>query len=103
MELITITNNIAILDAETAQNIAEFERAIKSLKEQEESLKTAILAEMESKKIKQIETDEMTITYVAGFDKETFQTKEFKKDYPDEYDNYVKMSPVKASIRIKLY
>ena len=35
MELITITNNIAILDAETARNIAEFERAIKTIKEQE--------------------------------------------------------------------
>jgi len=103
MELITIDNNIAILDAETARNIAEFERAIKSLKEKEESLKTAILDEMERKNIKQIETDDMTISYVAGFDKETFKTKDFKSDHPDLYDDYVKMSPVKSSIRIKVY
>lgn len=103
MELITIDSNIAILDAGTAQKVAEFERAIKSLKEQEESLKTAILNEMEQKNIKQIETDDMTITYVAGYDKETFQTKEFKKDHADLYDDYVKMSPVKASVRIKVY
>ena len=102
MELITITNNIAILDAETARNIAEFERAIKTIKEQEETLKTAILEEMERKNILKLETDDITISYIASFDRETFQTKEFKNDHADLYDNYVKMSPVKPSVRIKL-
>ena len=104
MELITITNNIAILDTETAQKVAEFERTIKTLKEQEETLKTAILEEMEQKGIKQIDDEilGMTITYVAPYDKETFKTKEFKTDHADLYDEYVKMSPVKASVRIKV-
>ena len=102
MDLITINNNIAILDTETAQKIAEFERTIKNIKEQEETLKTAILEEMERKNILMLETDDMTISYIASFDRETFQTKEFKKDHADLYDEYVKMSPVKSSVRIKV-
>ena len=102
MELITITNNIAILDTETSQKVAEFERTIKTIKEQEETLKTAILEEMERKNILKLETDDITISYIASFDRETFQTKEFKNDHADLYDNYVKMSPVKPSVRIKL-
>lgn len=102
MELIKIENNLPLLDAETARIIAQFERAIKNIKEQEDALKTAILDEMERKGIVKIETEEMTISYVASYDKENFKSKEFKKDHADLYDEYVKMSPVKASVRIKL-
>lgn len=102
MELIKIENNIALLEPNTAHTIAEFERQMKHIKEQEESLKQAILAEMEAKGIIKIETDEMTITYVAPTDRETFDTKEFKKKFQYIYDDFVKMSPVKSSIRIKV-
>lgn len=103
-DLIKIENGISILDAETSKKIADFEWAIKKLKEQEEELKEAIRAEMEAKGILKIEdeTTGMTITYVAPTTRETFDNKKFKADNPDMYDEYVKLSPVKSSIRIKL-
>ena len=102
--LITIRDGIAVLDAETASRIAEFERTIKSIKEQEDALKEAIRAEMEARGILKVEdkTNGMTITYIAPTTRETFDSKKFKADKPDLYDEYVKLSPVKSSIRIKL-
>ena len=103
-DLIKIENGISILDAETSKKIADFEWAIKQLKEQEEELKEAIRAEMEAKGILSIkdETNGMTISYVAPSNRETFDSKKFKADNPDLYDEYVNFSPVKSSIRIKL-
>ena len=43
MNLITMDGNKPILSDETAAKIADFERLVKSIKEQEEALKTAIL------------------------------------------------------------
>lgn len=102
MELINIENNVALLDAETSKQIAEFEAAIKDIKEKEDNLKQAILNEMESKKIIKLDTDDLTINYIASTDRETFDSKLFREDHADLYDEYIKFTPVKSSIRIKL-
>ena len=101
-ELITVSNGVALLDAQTAIRIADFERKMKEIKEAEDALKAAILEEMESKNILSIKTNDMTITYVAPSDRETFDSKKLREEKPDLYDEYVKISPVKSSIRIKL-
>lgn len=102
MELIKYENDIAILDIETSAKIAEFERQAKAIKEQEDKLKKAILEEMESKNIIKLETDDLMINYIASTDRETFDSKAFRQDHEDLYDDYVKMTPVKSSIRIKV-
>lgn len=101
-ELITLQNGNAVLNAETASKIAEFERQMKVIKEQEETLKQAILDEMEAKGIIKIDSDELLISYVFASDREVFDTKAFKQAHLDMYDEFVKMTPVKAQVRIKL-
>lgn len=86
----------------TSIRIADFETKIKELKKQEDELKAAILEEMKSKGLVKIETDELAISYVDSFDKEKFDNKKLKEDYPNLYDQYVSMSTVKPSIRIKV-
>ena len=100
--LITIENGTALLSAETASKIADFERTIKSLKEQEETLKQAILEAMEANNILKIDMKDLLISYVAATEKETFDSKALRNDDPDLYDAYIKMAPVKSSIRIKV-
>ena len=103
-ELIIRENGISVLDAEVSGKIAEFERQIKAIKEQEEALKEAIKTEMEAKGIIKI-TDEingLSITFVEATERETFDSKRFYNDNPDLYDLYVKITPVKSSIRIKV-
>lgn len=103
MEIIKLNENqVALLDPETSKKIAEFETQIKAIKEQEEQLKEMILNEMETKGIIKVETDELIINYIASVDRETFDTKEFRKANQDLYDQYVKFTPVKPSIRIKV-
>lgn len=102
MELIKIENEVAILDPLVSEKIANFERQIKVIKEQEDNLKQAILEEMETNQIIKLDTPDILISYVASSDRETFDSKTFKADHQDLYDEYVKMTPVKANIRIKL-
>lgn len=101
MELIKVENGIGILNAEVSKNIAKFEKAIKEIKEKEE-LKQNILTEMENKNILKLETDDLTITYIAPAERETFDSKRFREENSDLYDEYVKFSPVKSSIRVKV-
>lgn len=102
MELIRIENGTPLLDAEVSHRIAEFKRLVKKIKAEEDELSKAILSEMEEKGIIGIETEELLITYVAEHDREKFETKKFKADNPDLHDEYVSMSPVKSSVRIKV-
>lgn len=102
MDLITLNNDVAILDVETAGKIAEFEKMAKDIKAKEDELKKAILEEMESKGIIKLDTDVLSITYVAPTERESLDGKTLREELPDIYDAYVKISPVKSSIRIKL-
>lgn len=102
MELIKVENEIGILDTEVSKKVAEFEKALKEIKEKEEELKQNILTEMENKNILKLETDDLTITYIAPAERETFDSKKFREENSDLYDEYVKFSPVKSSIRVKV-
>ena len=101
-ELIKIESGTAILDAEAVRKIAEFEDTMNKLKQAEDKLKKDILAEMEEKNILKIENDTMTISYIGATGRETFNSKKFRSDNPDLYDEYVTISPVKSSIRIRV-
>lgn len=102
MELIKVENEIGILDTEVSKKVAEFEKTLKEIKEKEEELKQNILTEMENKNILKLETDDLTITYIAPAERETFDSKRFREENSDLYDEYVKFSPVKSSIRVKV-
>lgn len=102
MELIKVENEIGILDTEVSKKVAEFEKTLKEIKEKEEELKQNILTEMENKNILKLETDDLTITYIAPAERETFDSKKFREENSDLYDEYVKFSPVKSSIRVKV-
>lgn len=101
--LITVENGVALLDPATANRVEYFERTLKEFKAAEEDLKKRILAEMEEKNILSLKTRSMTISYVAATDKETFDSKKLREEMPEVFDEYVKMSPVKASVRIRVY
>ena len=102
-ELITVNEEgVSVLDSVVSAQIALIEKTLKEYEEKEKVVRDAILKEMEKKGIIKLETPLMTISYKASYDKETFDSKAFKKDNPDLYDNYIKMSTTKSSITIKL-
>ena len=74
----------------------------KELKEKKEKIREILLKEMEDKNILKLENENISITYKAPTERETFRTKDFKKDLPDLYDAYVEFTPVKSSLLIKI-
>ena len=99
-ELIVYEGNTALLHPSASALLAEFERQAKVIENKQKELKQKILEEMENKGIVSIKTPELTISYVAPYTKESFDSKTFRKDHPDLYDDYVKISLVKASVRM---
>ena len=99
-KLIRIEQGLALIEPSVSFALAEFERQVKEIKAKQDALKQRILEEMESKGIVSIQSPELTISYVAPYNKETFDSKAFRKDHPDLYDDYVKISLVKASVRM---
>ena len=81
--LIRMEQNTALLNPDVSSKLAEFERMVKEIKTKQDELKQRILEEMEAKGILKIETDDLTITYVAETNRETFDSKAFRKDNPD--------------------
>lgn len=102
MDLIKIENEQALLDMHAIDDIAFFESQIKQMKEKEDKLKKAILAEMEQKGVIKLDTDLFTINYIASTDRETLNSKKLREELPDIYDEYIEIKQVKPSIRIKL-
>lgn len=100
--LIKMENGNAVLNAEISSQIAEFERQVKSIKAHEETLKKAILKAMEDNNVIRLETDDITVSYIASTDRESLDTKSLRNDLPDIYDEYIKITKVKPSIRIKV-
>ena len=91
-----------VLSLEVQTKIVEFERQAKAIKEAQDKLKEAILKEMEEKQIIKLESDDLLITYVGTTYRESLDSKQLKADDEALYNKYIKISPVKSSIRIKV-
>lgn len=101
-ELIKVENGMTILDVEAQRQIVAFELQMKAIKAKEDELRRRIIEEMEAKGIIKIESDDLSITYKAAYDRERFSAKRLKQDHPDLYDEYITITTVKPSILIKV-
>lgn len=72
------------------------------LEQQNQEMRQAILGAMEQNGVKKFDGDLITITYKAPSQRSTFDSKRFKEERPKTYAKYVRVSPVKASISIKI-
>ena len=102
--LIVVENGISLINEKEANEIMNLkilkEQIDKKLKDKTEQ----ILEEMENKGILKVSNEivGLEVTYIAPSDRESFDSKKLREDNPDLYDEYVKISTVKSSIRIKL-
>lgn len=101
-DLIIIENEEVKLNNNVSTQLAYMEREVKRMKELEENIKSAILKEMEARGIYKIDTPDVTITYIAPSERDTFDSKAFKMDNPKMYHQYIKTTEVKSSVRIKV-
>lgn len=94
-------DNYQLADIITSE-LKMIEEEKKELIKEERTIREKLLKEMEEKNILKLESENISITYKAPTEKETFRTKDFKKDLPDLYDTYVEFTPVKGSLVIKV-
>ena len=99
MNEIAFTNDNE-LPLSVQNGIVELEKTIVELKKKQNTLKEALLEEMQKRGIKKIDTPKLTITVIDETTKETFDSKSFRADHRDLYDDYVKISDVKAYVKI---
>ena len=102
MELIKYENNMPVLDPNASHKIAEFKRQAELIKANEKELSKALKEEMEAKGIRGVKTPEVSISYVAESYSETFDLERFRLDHPDMYDDYIKIKPKSAFVRIEV-
>jgi hypothetical protein len=67
-----------------------------------ERLKTELLIAMEQQNVKKFENDKIRITRKDAYEKETFDSKRFKVDYPKLHQDYINKSTVKATVLITI-
>ena len=99
MNKIALTSD-NLLPIETENRIATVMNQLAELKEAEKTLKEALLLEMQKRNIKKIDTGKLTITYVDETTKEDFDKKAFREAHKDLYDEYAKIVPAKAYVKI---
>lgn len=101
-ELIVVENHEGKLLPQTNNQLVMLENQIKQLTETRDKLRALIKDEMEKYGIYKLESDEVSITYIDETERETFDSKTFKKEHPGIYGEYVKKSKVASSVRIKV-
>lgn len=101
MELIKVETGY-VLGKGTMDEIKEIEKLSKALKERQDKVRAELQKVMEDNNIIKFESDEIVVNYIAATTRESFDSKQLKTDNPDLYDLYVKLSPVKATIKIKV-
>lgn len=99
------TNNeieIAKIEKEISNAIANLQIKQKELQNKNEEIKEQIKLSMENNDVKKYENDIISITYVAPTTRVTVDSKMLKEKYENIYNECSKISDVKSSIRIKV-
>lgn len=95
-------SNDLILAPELESKLVELNEAKKKIDEAEKELKEQIKAEMEKIGATQLKTDRVTISYKGEYDRESFDSKAFRRDDPETYNAYVNFTTVPASISVRV-
>lgn len=95
-----VKKDTAIIPANMEAEIIAIERSMKELKRRQDEIKAGLLEYMTEHGMTCIDTDNIRVTKIEASERETFDTKAFRAENPEDYNLYVRMSPVAPSVRI---
>lgn len=101
-ELPTSVNDMLIKLQQIEFAIMEIENSAKAYEANAINLREALKAEMEKAGVKKWETDNIVVTYVGSTERRTIDSTRLKAEQPSVYDQYIKVSNINPSIKIKL-
>ena len=82
--------------------IERVELTLAAVKDAEKEIREKALKEMKEKNILKITSGNVNLTYKDAYDREGIDTDRLKKEQPDIYDEYSKVTTVKESLLIKV-
>ena len=93
---------IAKLNKQIEAEVGHFLTKKATLEEQNKNMRVAILEAMEANDVDKYDGDLIRITRVKATTRTTFDSKKFAEERPKTYAKFLRTSPVKASIRLKV-
>lgn len=99
-ELVVVDNGEPKIAPLLAYQLIMAEKTIKEMQQFQKNYKEKILKAMEENGIYKIDNDGVRINYYAPNTENKFDTDTFKKDYPDLYEQYIKINDKKSFIKI---
>lgn len=107
--VLTKSNPVIKVDENSVSKVYQALVSIDNLKEQikaqqeiVDKFNETLIETMEKSGVKKFENDDLSITYVAPYERETIDSKKLKVDLPDVAKKYTKVSTIKASVKITL-
>jgi hypothetical protein len=82
--------------------IVAYKEYVETFEEQKKAVLEGLLKQMEGMGLKKWETEKIILTRVEPTIRESLDTKKLKEALPDVYNEYVKTSTVKGSVRITI-
>lgn len=102
-ELVAIDGNgCPVIPQDVIARIVDLERDMKAIQDQEKTMREDLKAAMEEYGIVNLKTDDITVSYTAGGERETFDTAAFKADFAELYAKYTKKTAVSPTVKIAL-
>jgi len=101
----TLISNEKNLMAPVSKDIENLLTIGAKLKEYQEAYNNGVekLKEfMEANSIKKFENEDIILTYIEPTYRESFDSKTFRAEHEDLYNEFVKVSPVKPSLRVTM-
>lgn len=99
-DIIIVKDGITALNLEFCAHMLDVKEQIKKLKEVDEANNEMLLEAMEKHHLIKFENDAIVVNYIAPTDFESFDSKTFRKDHADLYDEYVHMKERKAYVKV---
>ena len=102
IELAQTTDTMLLKLKDATAFVTELKTQLKMAEEAEKQLKQYLISEMEKGALKSLENEQVKVVYVAPSERESIDKDRLRDNHPDIYEEYLKKSPVAASIRIKI-
>lgn len=87
---------------ENEETLCAIGARIKTLQEEYDRIKGEVLAKMIENGDKSFDTGKLLVTVIAASVRQSFDSKTFKKDHPEEYDKYIKESKTSESLKLTI-
>ena len=87
---------------DTIEKITQLFQIKRDMAELEKQLTQKLVEAMEAYGVKSFKNDYISITYVAPTTRSTVDSTRLKEDHPELVAQYIKTSPVAASVRVKV-